>query len=621
MGAREDREADHVDVLLDGRGGDLLGGETDPLVDDLHADVAGTDGDLLGAVGVAVEAGLGDEDPDPVADRPADLGDALAHRGEQLGIAAGGGAVEPGRAAVGAEDAAQRLRPLAGRDPRLRGLDRRRHQVHGLVLGGGGERREGPFGRRAVAVRLPFLERLDALPLDRGVGREDAAVVADGQGRVLGLGEAVLADHLELAGLDPGEAVAVGLDEARLHVGDGLAGRRAAVLGDDGHLAAGARDQLLDEALHHLRPLEDVGVVEQVGLVGEDLLDPQAPLLVPRAREAERLVPGRQLDRAGAGVAAERDRERLEDDPRDVVLGLRLGQPERVDLDAVAHPQEAGIGDAVALAPELLPEDAHRPQLRVLLDEADPGVDEEADPAEDPREVLRGDLAAVADRVEDGDRVADRVGDLLDRRRSRLLEVVGADVDRVPARDLVDRERDHVGDQPHRRLRRERVGPAREVLLDDVVLGRPLERLARHALLVGDRHVEAEQPCRGGVDRHRGVHLGQRDAVEQRLHVTAMGDRDADLADLAAGEQGIGVVAGLRRQVEGDREAGLALGEVAPVELVRPAGVGVPRVGPHDPGAIALGQAVLAHGRHSRSDPSAAAAAALYGARPCPRPA
>ena len=87
----------------------------------------------------------------------------------------------------------------------------------------------------------------------------------------------------------------------------------------------------------------------------------------------------------------------------------------------------------------------------------------------------------------------------------------------------------------------------------------------------------------------------ERDLVEQGLHVAAVGDRDADLADLAAGEDVVGVVAGLGREVEGDREAGLALGEVAPVELVRAAGVGVPGVGAHHPGAVALGKAVLAH--------------------------
>ena len=117
--------------------------------------------------------------------------------------------------------------------------------------------------------------------------------------------------------------------------------------------------------------------------------------------------------------------------------------------------------------------------------------------------------------------------------------------------------------------------------------------------LVGDGDIEPEQPCRGRVDRHRGVHLAERDLIEQRLHVAAMDDRDADLADLAASQLRVGVIAGLRRQIEGDREPGLALGEVAAVELVGAAGVGVACVGPHHPGAIAL-QPVLDGARSSQ---------------------
>jgi hypothetical protein len=79
-------------------------------------------------------------------------------------------------------------------------------------------------------------------------------------------------------------------------------------------------------------------------------------------------------------------------------------------------------------------------------------------------------------------------------------------------------------------------------------------------LLVGDRDVERHQPRRGGVDGHRRVHGVERDAVEQRAHVAEMADRHADLADLAARQHVVGVVAGLGRQVEGDRESGLSLG-------------------------------------------------------------
>ena len=66
------------------------------------------------------------------------------------------------------------------------------------------------------------------------------------------------------------------------------------------------------------------------------------------------------------------------------------------------------------------------------------------------------------------------------------------------------------------------------------VVPRKLAGVDTLRLGVGD--VQSQQPRRGGVDRHRRVHLGGRDAVEQRLHVAEMGDRHADLADLAAGQ-------------------------------------------------------------------------------------
>jgi hypothetical protein len=107
-------------------------------------------------------------------------------------------------------------------------------------------------------------------------------------------------------------------------------------------------------------------------------------------------------------------------------------------------------------------------------------------------------------------------------------------------------------------------------------------------VLLGDRLVQGEQPHRGGVDRHRRVHLVERDAVEEGAHVTDVRDGDADLADLTDGELVVGVVAGLRRQVEGDREAGLPLRQVVAVQGVGLGRRGVAGVGAHDPGAVAL---------------------------------
>jgi hypothetical protein len=326
----------------------------------------------------------------------------------------------------------------------------------------------------------------------------------------------------------------------------------------------------------------------------QDLLDAQRPLLVPRPRQAEGLVPGRELDGPGPGVAAQGDGQGLEHDALDVVLGLGLGQAERVDLDAVAEAQVLGVLHAVALAADLLPQDAHGPELRVLLDEAHAGVDEEGDAGEHPPHELLRDPGL--DGVEHGDRVGQRVGDLLDRRGPGLLEVVGADVDRVPLRDPLHRVGDHVGDEPHGRLGREGVRPAGQELLDDVVLGRPLERLGGDVLPFGGDDVEGQQPGGRGVDRHRRVHLVERDPLEQRGHVAPVGDGHADLPHLAARQHVIGVVARLRGQIEGHGQPGLALGQVRAVQLVGLGRRGVARVGAHHPRAIRGGKAMI-HGR------------------------
>ena len=70
VGAGENREPDHVDVLLHRRGGDHLGRLVQPGVDDLHSRVAERRGDDLRAPVVAVEPRLGDEHPDRARQRP-----------------------------------------------------------------------------------------------------------------------------------------------------------------------------------------------------------------------------------------------------------------------------------------------------------------------------------------------------------------------------------------------------------------------------------------------------------------------------------------------------------------------------------------------------------------------
>src|SRR5690606_21599633 len=106
----------------------------------------------------------------------------------------------------------------------------------------------------------------------------------------------------------------------------------------------------------------------------------------------------------------------------------------------------------------------------------------------------------------------------------------------------------------------------------------------------------------------RGVHGIKRDAIEQHAHVAEVRDRYADLADLVASERMIGVDAGLRRKIEGDGQAGLALGEVLPVERVRGGGRGMARIGAEDPRPVAVGlrHELVSSTEHPASTPSTA---------------
>jgi hypothetical protein len=105
--------------------------------------------------------------------------------------------------------------------------------------------------------------------------------------------------------------------------------------------------------------------------------------------------------------------------------------------------------------------------------------------------------------------------------------VVAGDRDRVPLRHALAAVGEQVGRQAHRRLGRVDEVPARDVLLEDVVLGRAGQRLGGHALLLADELVEQQQHSRRRVDRHRGRDLVERDAVEDAPHVVDRVDRDA----------------------------------------------------------------------------------------------
>ena len=180
MRTRQHRQPDEVDVLVARRGRDLLGREPDALVDDLHARVARGDRDLLGAVGVAVEAGLAHED----ADRVAELVGARLHPGSRPrpspSPAGRVHAADAGRRAVLAEHLAQRARPLADGAAGACERDRGGHEVARVPAATSRTVVERARDRVGVALRraTPSSCSISSL-LDRRVDHEDAGLAVE----------------------------------------------------------------------------------------------------------------------------------------------------------------------------------------------------------------------------------------------------------------------------------------------------------------------------------------------------------------------------------------------------------------------------------------------------------
>ncbi len=185
-----------MNALLERGIDDALRREPDALVDDFHAAIAGAHGDLLGTVGMTVEAGLADQHLDAPA-KPSRHRVDLPPRDFEAAVGDAGGTRDTGRRTILAEHAAQRVRPFAGGDAGLGAGDRGRHDV-AVFLGGGDQLGKGCLHRSTITIGAPGVQPLDLAALDRIVDRQDR-ILAAGKRRGRALGVGVDADHGLLA--------------------------------------------------------------------------------------------------------------------------------------------------------------------------------------------------------------------------------------------------------------------------------------------------------------------------------------------------------------------------------------------------------------------------------------
>ena len=209
--------------------------------------------------------------------------------------------------------------------------------------GGLGELLERGVDGGLVALGAPLLERLDPLALDLGVGGEDAAVLAGGQRRVLGLGELVLPDDHDARRARSWRSARGGTRPA----GPSCRGRprrrrRCSATAFISALAPSTSSSTRPSIT--FEPSKMSGYSSRsVSLARICWIRRLHCWSQGRGRPSASFQAGSWIARARAS-RPEGHGERLEHDPGHVVLGLGLGQPERVDLDAVAQAQELRLG-------------------------------------------------------------------------------------------------------------------------------------------------------------------------------------------------------------------------------------------------------------------------------------
>ncbi len=185
-------------------------------------------------------------------------------------------APDPGGGPELAEDLAQGAGPLPGGASGMGEGDGGLHDVGvgAVVLGHPPQRVEGLADGRLVTAGPPALDIGDLLGLDPVVDLVDVldlTVAGEGGGRRLG--EAVHPHDALLARLDAPHPLGLAAHQAGLELVDGREGAPERL--DVGQLGAGRLDQLGRLGFDHRGALEDVAVLEEVGLEGENLLDAQ----------------------------------------------------------------------------------------------------------------------------------------------------------------------------------------------------------------------------------------------------------------------------------------------------------------------------------------------------------
>ena len=248
--------------------------------------------------------------------------------------------------------------------------------------------------------------------------------------------------------------------------------------------------------------------------------------------------------------APQRRRHRLIGGADHVVIGVLLLQRHARGLAMGAQHQAACLL-RLKLLHDARPQHPRRPQLRRFHKEIHANGEKERQAA---CEIIH--IHAPRNRrAHIFPPIGQRKGQLLHKVRPGLLHVIARDRDRVELGHLRAGKLDDIRNDPHRGFGRIDIGVAHHELFQNVILNGPRKGRARHALLFAGHDEIGEDRDHRAIHRHRHADLVQRNPVEQDLHILNAINRHARLANIAHHARVVRVIAPVRCQIEGHRNA------------------------------------------------------------------
>ena len=115
--------------------------------------------------------------------------------------------------------------------------------------------------------------------------------------------------------------------------------------------------------------------------------------------------------------------------------------------------------------------------------------------------------------------VSDGESNFLNGRGSGFANVITADADCIPLRNIVFAKRKDIGDEAHAVPRGINISASGNVFFEDIVLNGATQISDFLFLFLSDANIERQKNSGCGIDSHTGRDFIQRNVFEEKLHV------------------------------------------------------------------------------------------------------